>query len=397
MTFDLELLEKYIQQKGLGKIIICFQDVETFDTGTLSDVLSTLASWTDRISFVALVGVATTIELFESRLSKSVIRLLNSTAFNFGSRRDVLYEIFCSVQCDSKTKLHLGGTTVNSLIDLTQDQVASTSSFTHALKYTYMTHFFANPLSVLLESSLSEKEDLVPLCESIRNTTSFQNHCAALLSQGKSRTETVRQLLSNDDFLLSQAQSAVLTGIDTLRRTNERVQHLVILHQYLRLNPGSSFQLHAHLVNALPNIYETSAYETVIERLRLIKSDDLITLIFAHPRIISNVAGESLSQLTTVISKLHAKHSISTICSVYSSHASSTASPAPREYTKILDALLEKFAVYFSPTSSSASILTDPSTLFMNEAFLFDSRSAPLHHPQSATTLRHREGTLPSI
>lgn len=381
MNFDLELLEKYVKEKGLGKIIICFQDVETFDTGVLSEVLSTLASWTDRLSFVALLGVATTIELFESRLSKSVVRLLDTTAFDFSSMRDPLYEIFCSVQCNPQTKLYLGGMTVNSLYDLTQDQVALTSSSVHALKYIYMTHFFANPLSALLERRLPEKEDIAPLCESIRNTPSFQTHCEALLSQSKSPTKTVRQLLSNDDFLLGQAQSAVLTGIDTLRRINERVQHLVTLHQYLHPKEGSSLQLHAQLLNSLPSINESPAYETLIERFKLIKSDDLITLVFAHPSILPKLAGQSLSQLTTAISKLHTKHSISAISSVYSSQTLSATtkvssdSSAEKEYTKILNDLLGKLATYFSPTSSSISIFVDPSTLFMNEAFLFNTRS----------------------
>ena len=381
MNFDLELLEKYVREKDLGKIIICFQDVETFDAGVLSEVLSTLTSWTDRISFVALLVVATTIELFESRLSKSVIRLLDTTAFDFSPKGDPLYEAFCSVQCNPGTKLYLGDLPVKYLFDLTQYQIASTSSFVHALKYIHMTHFFANPLSALLDRPLSA--DIVSLCESIRNTPSFQTHCEALLSQRKSPTETVRQLLTDDDFLLTQAQSAVLTGIDTLRHINERVQHLVTLYQYLHPKDVSALQLHAQLLNSLPSINESPAYETLIERLKLIKSDDLITLMFAHQSILPNIAGQSLSQLTTAVSKLHTKHSVSAISSVYSSQTLSATtkvsnhSSADREYTKILDDLLGKLATYFSPppSPSSASIFVDPSTLFMNEAFLFTTRS----------------------
>ncbi len=380
MSFDLELLQQYLDQKGLGKIIISFPDVETFDTGVLSELLLTLGSWSDRIPFVAFLGIATTIELFESRLPKSVLHLLDITAFDVSSLRDPIYKIFCSVQCDPRTKLCLGASAIHVLHDLTHDQIASTSSFVQALKYIYMTHFFANPLSLLLEIRLPKKEDIVPLCESIRNTPSFQNHCESLLAQGKSRNDTVRQLLNDNAFLLVQAQSAVQAGLDMLRHVNERVQHLVVLNQYFHPRHEPSLQLHAQTLNALPHIKDSSSYEALIERLKAVKSDDLITFISAHPTIIPKITGRTLSQLTTSVMELHTKHMASSICPTYTSQAScavtknTTGSPAGKEYTKVIDALLGKLASYFSSTASGA-VFIDPSTLFMSEAFLYNARS----------------------
>ena len=376
MSFDLELLQKYIERKRMGKIVVSIQDVETFDTGVLSELLSALASWTDRIPFIALLGIATTVKLFESRLSKSIVRLLDATVFDFGSQRDQLYEILCSIQCDPETKLYLGPAAINGLYEFAQDQAVTPSSFLRALKYIYMTHFFANPLSALLERRISEKEDIAPLCESIRNTPLFRTHCESLLAQGKSRTETIRQFLNNNAFLLTQAQTAVLSGVESLRRINERIQHLVTLHQQLHPGQGSSLQLHAQLLQSWPNITESPAYQEVVDKLRILTSDSLISLMFAHPDVFTKITSQSLTQLTTSISKLHTKHTTSSISPSVSPHTSYPAakpaapSPAQEGYTTLLNDSLSQLSTYYSPTA-----LPNPTTVFLNEAFLTNTRT----------------------
>ena len=381
MPFDLELLQKYVEQNDLGKIIISFQDVETFDTGVLSDLISTFASWTDRIPFIVLLGIATTIELFESRLSKSVIRLLNTTTFNFSSSSDQLYEIFCAIQCDPKATLYLGPSAINALYELTQDQSASASSLIQSLKYAYMTHFFANPLSIISETKPLPDEETTHICDAIRNLPSFQTHCESLISQGKSRLETVRQLLDNDKFLLTTAQSWVSSGVNSLRIINERIYHLVTLYQYIHRSHESSLQLHAQLLQASPNITESPTYESLVEKLSLANSDTLITLILTLPEIFPKISGQTLTQLTTSISKLHIKHSTSAIRpipppaqSLFSPTKAATSSAAQREYTKLLTDLISSLATYFSAPALS----TAPVDLPLNESFLINSRS-PLH------------------
>jgi origin recognition complex subunit 3 len=391
MSFDLELLQKYVEQNNLRAVIVSFLNVETFDLSTLSELLSTLASWTDRIPIVALLGIATTIPLFESRLSKSIIRLLDTTCFN---SEDQLYKIFCAVQCDPATQLYLGPSTISALHELTQEQSTTTSTFIRGLKYAYMTHFFANPLSVLLEGRLPEKVDIVQLCEAIRNTPSFQSHCETLLRQGKSRSETIKQLLNNDAFLLKQAQLSVLPGIDSMCRVNERIRNLVTLHQHLLPSQASSLQLHGQLLQQIcssTSLTETDTHQNLVDKLKRLKSEDMITFIFAHPDVLPRITNSTLTKLTTSISKLHAKHFVTTIHSTDQCEAptsSFTFSPpkrtastvAEKDYTTLIDDLLTKFSTYFFSISTSSSTSTTiasptPTTLFMNEAFIYTSRS----------------------
>ena len=70
MNFDLELLQVYLEEQSLDKVVVSILDVETFDVGVLSDLLSSLASWTDRIPFVLLLGIAPTVRLVRESISK---------------------------------------------------------------------------------------------------------------------------------------------------------------------------------------------------------------------------------------------------------------------------------------------------------------------------------------
>ena len=316
MPFDLDLLRRYVEEQALSKVIISIQDVETFDATILSELLSTLASWTDRIPFIALLSVATTISLFENHLPKSAIRILEPTIFESSSTKDNFYEALCRLQCDPKTQLSLAPAAISTLHELTQDQSTTTSTFVRALKYIYMTHFFANPLSVLLERRLPDDTDVGPLCEAIRNTASFQHHCEDLLKQGKSRTETVRQLLSNDAFLLVQAHSAITSGIESTRRLNEWIRNLVILRQHLLSTRDSSLHLHAQLLQHASEtsiLTDTDIFQEVAAKLKTLPSDDLMSLIFEHATIFTSITGSTIDQLTkarrqTTHQALHITH-----------------------------------------------------------------------------------------
>ncbi|EEP76636.1 predicted protein [Uncinocarpus reesii 1704] len=71
LPYDLELLHGYVQQNIDQKIVVAFKDSEAFDCTVLNDLISLLWSWHDRIPFVFLFGVATSLDLFEARLPRS--------------------------------------------------------------------------------------------------------------------------------------------------------------------------------------------------------------------------------------------------------------------------------------------------------------------------------------
>lgn len=208
MSFDLELLQTFVERNAVPNIVISVLDVETFDMAVLSDLLLTLSSWSQSIPFTVLLGIATTVELFESRLPKSVIEVLDAKVFHLPSSEDVLNQILDDIQLDTDQNHVFGPTSIAALKEMTQGQGVTIDSFTSAIKYAFMSNFFANSLSVLLGDTESLRADK-SLCEAIRNTSSFREHCEDLLDQDKPDAKAVTQLLDDDRHLFELSRQSI--------------------------------------------------------------------------------------------------------------------------------------------------------------------------------------------
>jgi origin recognition complex subunit 3 len=88
----------------------------------------------DRIPFVLLFGIATSIELFNERLSRVASRCLYGSQFDVEQTSSVLENVFQKVIAGAKTSLRLGPQLVSSLMERQNDHVQSIQAFTAALK-----------------------------------------------------------------------------------------------------------------------------------------------------------------------------------------------------------------------------------------------------------------------
>lgn len=92
------------------------------------------SSWADRIPFVLLFGIATSVALFHERLSRSASRLLSGAQFDVENTNIVLERIFKKSVIGANAPLRLGATLVSSLMARQRNNVQSVQSFTTALK-----------------------------------------------------------------------------------------------------------------------------------------------------------------------------------------------------------------------------------------------------------------------
>ena len=95
------------------------------------NVTDVKSSWSDRIPFVLLFGIATSVELFQEKLSRETIRYLNGSAFNV-QQLDVEH-IFNAFQSD-QTDLWIGPGLSRIMLQRQKDYVQSHSSFVSSLK-----------------------------------------------------------------------------------------------------------------------------------------------------------------------------------------------------------------------------------------------------------------------
>ncbi|KAK4201293.1 putative origin recognition complex subunit 3 [Triangularia verruculosa] len=205
LDYDLEALRVALEGKGKGgrRVIVAFQDSEAFDTGLVGELVGLFHSWQDRIQFSVLFGIATSVELFQARLLKSTARQLYGAQFDVVQANAVLESVIMTAVAGSDAKLRIGPGLLRKLVGRQQEHVAGVGAFVSSLKYAYMNHFYANPLSVLLadpdrlKSETLQSEHL----EAVRMLESFKPLVELAVEEGQ--LDHAQKLLEEDDYLRS--------------------------------------------------------------------------------------------------------------------------------------------------------------------------------------------------
>lgn len=91
------------------------------------------SSWSDRIPFVLLFGIATSVELFQEKLSRETIRYLDGSAFDV---QQVHIEDVFKAFSSEETTLWMGPGLSRIILQRQKDYIQSHSSFINALKVT---------------------------------------------------------------------------------------------------------------------------------------------------------------------------------------------------------------------------------------------------------------------
>lgn len=261
MNFDLELLQRYVEQHQISRVIISVVDVETFDTGILSELISMTASWLGRIPFQLLINIATTVELFESRISRLVASSLDVEVFQSANdTADPLYKIYSAIQHNHEAAVFIGPTVLKVLADLAEDQTTTAATFTRAIKYAFMTHFFANPLSTLDQKANIDLPSDKMLCQAIRCTPGFKERCEQLAKGEKASRQQARELISSDEALIKDTVEVLQTSRTRLRNSLAAVQLLHMIYNVLEVGPVAPLDLEVQLVTSLPKLLESEVY-----------------------------------------------------------------------------------------------------------------------------------------
>jgi origin recognition complex subunit 3 len=82
------------------------------------------SSWRSQIPFTLLFGIATSIDLLESRLLKSACRLIYGAQFDCVQTETILERVFKGVVVSSDVPLRLGPQILKSMLDRQRDHMA---------------------------------------------------------------------------------------------------------------------------------------------------------------------------------------------------------------------------------------------------------------------------------
>ncbi|KAK9860295.1 hypothetical protein MYU51_010763 [Penicillium brevicompactum] len=381
LGYDLDLLHDYVQRKGTKKLVLALRDSEAFDPGLLTDLLSLFKSWLDRIPFTVLLGISTSVELFEGRLPRSCVALLRGKHFEVQEAGNCVDRIYESLQTDPATKLWIGRNVTNTLFENTSDYFQTPEAFSRMVKYAYMSHFFANPLAVLFAKPDPTTLTQSKFPEAIRNLPSFRMRCEDLVEGGS--TSQARDMLDSDEYLIQQTVKAFDLGQRIMRKLFQTVRVVHACLQYTQTGKKSSVSdLSARALCG--ELYDSSVVEEMLATAKTLDSDKLYQVLSDLHHIITSPEAEAILQnLQTLLDSCPESGPLRSGYNVNSTVTKTTVvqqriqlskgraelSDQDSQYTEIVDQLVALLQEHLTET------LINPQHLFLHEAFLFDLRN----------------------
>jgi origin recognition complex subunit 3 len=383
-----------MQKPQSRQVIVAFQDSEGFDSSLLSDLLGLFHSWRDRIQFAVLFGVATSVELLRARLLKSTAHCLQGGQFDVVQAGSVLESVFKHAIAGTQARLRLGPGLLRTLVERQHDHVAGIQVFVSSIKYAYMCHFYANPLSMLLTEE--DRETLQPEhLQAVRTLPSFRAHVEGAVEARQ--LHHAESLLENDEYLVNhimdqrqERQNYVTgllrslhlitaTGLVSTAFTDLYISALAngidlsveddsLIESVRRLGPEEIVSLIRNLLKAVnggsPDLdlpgWESDAEDLVVN---LTEIQDEVEALIGHSKdssrktaLKSKYSAQSKVLRTTVVAQ-----------KVQLSHDTATLSETDKAFTKAIDSLTDLLKEHIS----SVPIESLP----VHEAWVYDAKS----------------------
>ncbi|KAF9351066.1 Origin recognition complex subunit 3 [Mortierella sp. AD094] len=220
-AYDMIVLERWYQSlcdlrendphMRIPTLVVIIQDFESFDQDVLQDLITICSNYLDRIPFVFLMGLATSIDALHQSLPKSVLSLLQTRKFQMQQSSECLTAVIEDLFIHANVGLMVGPLPLKQLIDQFMHYNFSIGGFVANLKYIVMHHFYANPLSILCDRSLKPNSKALDLLrkghfDHIRMLPSFQRYVESKVDNDP---QVAEMLLLDDEFLTLQIPDMV--------------------------------------------------------------------------------------------------------------------------------------------------------------------------------------------
>ncbi|RSL44648.1 hypothetical protein CEP54_014601 [Fusarium duplospermum] len=269
LDYDLEALHAFVNPQGCEHIFVAFQDSEGFDSSLLSDLIILFNSWRPRIPFTLLFGIATSVELLQARLLKSACQLIYGAQFDVIQTSAILETVFKAAVAAADAPILLGTSLLRSMLDRQHDQVSGIQTFTMSLKYAYMCHFYANPLSVLGHTSSLQAEHT----EASRHVSSFREHVEQAVESGNlEHIQYAKDLLERDDFLAARVEESLANREESVK---DFLRALLIIQE----TDGQDGEFSRAYVAAMEDGISISEESRAIESVRRMEINELMAMV----------------------------------------------------------------------------------------------------------------------
>ncbi|THZ88881.1 hypothetical protein D6C84_00522 [Aureobasidium pullulans] len=388
LNYDLQLLYDYVQEKKLSRVVVAFQDCEAFDGALLSDAIELLTRWQDRIPFIFFFGVATSIENFQVKLSKKATRCIQGQRFDVVKAESALEQVteaLYSVSDSEAPRLWMGPGICSATLRRQREHIQSLDAFVDSVQYAYLSHFYANALSIFLDETVAPADISNEHLEAVRNLPSFQQYIETLLEDGEASIP--RRLLDDDQYLLEHIKDRIVSGTKALEAILDTVETIAMLQKHI---PALQQQLKsALLVDALSGQFKDSIFERNL--FLYLKKSNSEALLLTLQDILTVTSGNlqmTCRKLLKDLEKLQAQqeeggaplrseqdlHNATLRTTVVAkkvelSKQKSTLTKGDAAYSDILRQFVEALETQLEAT------LINPKDLVFNEIFMYDLKS----------------------
>lgn len=287
-----------------------------------------------------LFGIATSVELLQARLSKSVSQQIYGAQFDAVQTESILETVFKLAVVADDVPVRLGASLLRGMLDRQRHDVAGIQAFVSSIKYAYMCHFYANalsPLPTIAASGRGTGELQAEHAEAIRNLPSFRMLLESKVeSEDPQSLRNARSLLEDNDALFSEVAMIQKTQRDWVRNALRAllVQNAAGVSSsdfataYLAmLSGGQVLSQHSKLFECVRQL-DGPALATFIRRTIVIvqEGDSMLTSQPSGGNADDTEMATSLSELLDELVALQARASEEgvTLRSSYSGHAKVT-------------------------------------------------------------------------
>lgn len=385
LNYDLQSLHDHVREKGIKQVVVAFTDTEAFDSDLLSEVLEILHCWQDRIPFAYLLNVATSVAFLQQRLSKAAVRSMTGTLFNVTSPADELEQIFDALT-SAEPSIWLGADLMQMLLERQHDYIQTIGGFVDSVQYAYMSAFYGNALSILLDSEAASSKLSDEHYDALRNLESFQGAARRMLEARQ--LEALRHYLDSNEKLQTFVLEQIKEGRQKLKGIVSATKVLRLIQQHL---PGTAVtSLSAlYLIAISGKLSGSPLIRTLLLTVKKIPSDVALELLEAVAvSAWSDILSEKCSTLRDNLRELLSDQECTakplrsesdlqnstlrtTVVAqkVELSKHKSALSEQDKAYTALMIRVSQAFEDYFTQT------LIDPTSLPFHEIFLYELKS----------------------
>ncbi|KAL9020968.1 MAG: hypothetical protein Q9185_001795 [Variospora sp. 1 TL-2023] len=354
LSYDLQILCDHVRSQSIDRVVLAFHDSEAFDGTLLSDLIELISLWIDRIPFILLFGIKTSIELFEEKLPRRIIRCLRGVQFDVA---EISVDVVFRAVSFNKTRPFLLGSGVSSLIlQAQQDSIQGIASFAKSLQ--------------VRDNALAE--DMI-----------YRNDA-----------KTVKRLLNDDKFLQDTVINGIGKGMEALDCVLTAIDLLLLVHSCLDFKPSESWTK-LYIKAMAGELRDSPVIKETLFAIQKLPSDSLASLL----KRVSNSLVPDMQRYADDLRKLESQKDDATpLRSEYNTHHQSlrttivaqkvelsthvsSLSEQDRSYSRLVNQVDNSLKEYFQ------NALVAPQELFLHEVLIYDFKSP--HREVFAPKPRH--------